>query len=249
MHDDTDRDENGVPADVLRSAPTAYWGLAMMAELAQQDGRVQRLWTESPVGRGEHDIVLERFPEWREMLFHIRDDYANRAFERTRTHIADVSDDNDDVPISLLLYYEQARRWLASIGLKGVAAFGEDSNEVFRVVHALRMVTTAAFAGRTNAEAQAIFTAAVDGARARIAADPRASSYPDARPVDGIRTDPRTWRGEPCIRGLGIPVYAVVSMLGEGMNYEQVLAEHPGMTVEHITAALRHAAYTVRHAP
>lgn len=246
-----DSDQDPVSDDTLRSLPTAYWGLAVMAELAPDDDRVQRLWTESPVGRGTHDLVLERFPEWREMLFEIRDDYAERAAQRLQALIADIAEDPKSLPINLVLNYEWARHWLDGLGLKGVAWPGEDNIEVYRVVHTLRTVTTSVFAGRNRPEVRDVLTAAVDRAHARVTADPRPTSYPELRAADTVTTtiDPFPLGGEPCIRDLQIPVYTVVSMLAEGMSHENILAEHPGMTPEDIRAALRQAAHALRPAP
>ena len=48
--------------------------------------------------------------------------------------------------------------------------------------------------------------------------------------------------GKPCIRGMRISVYDVLSYLASGMTYEEVLADFPYLTREDILAALEFAA-------
>jgi uncharacterized protein (DUF433 family) len=52
--------------------------------------------------------------------------------------------------------------------------------------------------------------------------------------------------GLPCIRGLRIPVARVVTMIAEGMNHAQILADYPDLEEEDIREALRYAASAVR---
>jgi uncharacterized protein (DUF433 family) len=53
-----------------------------------------------------------------------------------------------------------------------------------------------------------------------------------------ITVDPKQMAGLPCIRGLRIPVARVVSMVAEGMNHEQILADYPDLEEEDIRQAL-----------
>jgi len=53
-----------------------------------------------------------------------------------------------------------------------------------------------------------------------------------------ITADPNQMAGLPCIRGLRIPVARVVSMVAEGMNHEQILADYPDLEEEDIRQAL-----------
>ena len=48
--------------------------------------------------------------------------------------------------------------------------------------------------------------------------------------------------GRPCIRGLRITVYDVLSMLSSGMSTEDILEDFPELEAEDITAVLRFAA-------
>ena len=61
-----------------------------------------------------------------------------------------------------------------------------------------------------------------------------------------ITVDPRQMGGVPCIRGLRMPVAAVVGMVADGMTVDEILKEHPTLESEDITEALQYAAEAVR---
>jgi uncharacterized protein (DUF433 family) len=48
--------------------------------------------------------------------------------------------------------------------------------------------------------------------------------------------------GKPCIRGMRITVYDVLSYLASGMTYEEILEDFPYLTKEDILACLSYAA-------
>ena len=50
----------------------------------------------------------------------------------------------------------------------------------------------------------------------------------------------------PCIRGLRIPVAAVVGMIADGMSADAILKAFPDLKREDVQEALRYAAETVR---
>lgn len=52
--------------------------------------------------------------------------------------------------------------------------------------------------------------------------------------------------GQPCIRGLRIPVATVVAMLADGMTHDDILAAYPDLERADIDEALRYAAEAVR---
>jgi uncharacterized protein (DUF433 family) len=52
--------------------------------------------------------------------------------------------------------------------------------------------------------------------------------------------------GVPCIRGLRIPVAAVVGMVADEMTAAEILAAFPDLEPEDIRESLRYAAETVR---
>jgi uncharacterized protein (DUF433 family) len=61
-----------------------------------------------------------------------------------------------------------------------------------------------------------------------------------------ITTDPERMGGLPCIRDLRFPVATVVSMVADGMTFQQILAEHADLEDEDIREALRYAAEAVK---
>jgi uncharacterized protein (DUF433 family) len=61
-----------------------------------------------------------------------------------------------------------------------------------------------------------------------------------------ITINPKQMGGLPCIRGLRIPVAAVVEMAAQGMAETQILKSYPDLEAEDIHEALRFAAEVVR---
>ena len=61
-----------------------------------------------------------------------------------------------------------------------------------------------------------------------------------------ITANPNQMGGMPCIRGLRIPVAAVIGMVADGMSETEILAAYPDLEREDIPEALRYAADAVR---
>lgn len=61
-----------------------------------------------------------------------------------------------------------------------------------------------------------------------------------------ITTNPRVLSGEPCIRGMRIPVHLVVEMVAAGITNEDILRNYPDLEPADIQAALEYAAYMTR---
>jgi uncharacterized protein (DUF433 family) len=59
-------------------------------------------------------------------------------------------------------------------------------------------------------------------------------------------TDSEVMGGLPCIRGLRMPVAAVVTMVADGMTADEIIAEHADLTPEDVREALLYAAEAVR---
>lgn len=57
-----------------------------------------------------------------------------------------------------------------------------------------------------------------------------------------ITIEPGKRSGKPCIRGMRITVYDILSYLASGMTYEEVLEDFPYLTKEDILACLSYAA-------
>ena len=61
-----------------------------------------------------------------------------------------------------------------------------------------------------------------------------------------ITIRPDQMGGQPCLRGLRVPVATVVGMVAEGMTPEEILGAYPYLEREDIAEALRYAAEAVR---
>ena len=61
-----------------------------------------------------------------------------------------------------------------------------------------------------------------------------------------ITLRPEQMGGQPCIRGLRIPVATVVAMVADGLSPDEILAAYPDLERADITEALRYAAEAVR---
>ena len=57
-----------------------------------------------------------------------------------------------------------------------------------------------------------------------------------------ITLEPGKRGGKPCIRGMRITVYDVLSYLAAGMTQQEILADFPYLTQEDILASLSYAA-------
>lgn len=57
-----------------------------------------------------------------------------------------------------------------------------------------------------------------------------------------ITLEPGKRGGKPCIRGMRITVYDVLSYLAAGMTQDEILADFPYLTSEDILASLNYAA-------
>ena len=64
--------------------------------------------------------------------------------------------------------------------------------------------------------------------------------------VERITIDPAVMGGQPCIRGLRMPVATVVAMVADGLTADDIVHEHPDLEVGDIVEALLFAAEAVR---
>ena len=62
---------------------------------------------------------------------------------------------------------------------------------------------------------------------------------------DRITVEPGKMNGQPCIRGLRIPVATVVAMVADGMTADEIVADLPELEKEDVAEALRYAAEAV----
>ncbi len=63
---------------------------------------------------------------------------------------------------------------------------------------------------------------------------------------DRITIDAKIRFGKPCIRGMRITVYDVLSYLASGMSYDEILRDFPYLEKEDILASLEYAAQRER---
>ena len=59
---------------------------------------------------------------------------------------------------------------------------------------------------------------------------------------DIITMDPQIRFGKPCIRGMRITVYDILSWLASGMSELEIIEDYPDLNTEDIKAALAYAA-------
>lgn len=62
-----------------------------------------------------------------------------------------------------------------------------------------------------------------------------------------ITLEPGKRGGKPCVRGLRITVYDVLSYLAAGMSNEEILSDFPSLTREDILACISYVADRERH--
>ncbi len=65
-------------------------------------------------------------------------------------------------------------------------------------------------------------------------------------PQPAITSDPKTMMGKPTVTGTRITVELILEKLASGESIEQILSEHPRLTLESIRAALAFAADVLR---
>jgi uncharacterized protein (DUF433 family) len=75
------------------------------------------------------------------------------------------------------------------------------------------------------------------GSDAKLVSDQRGFAN-----MSRITLEPGKRGGRPCIRGLRITVYDVLSMLSSGMTHQEVLADFPELEPEDVLAVLAYAA-------
>jgi len=56
-----------------------------------------------------------------------------------------------------------------------------------------------------------------------------------------ISSNPEILHDKPCIKGTRIPVYMIVSLVGEGVSIDELIKDYPSLTPEDIKAAVKYA--------
>jgi len=63
--------------------------------------------------------------------------------------------------------------------------------------------------------------------------------------LDRITIDPKVMGGQPCIRGLRIPVSLIVRLVASGRTIKEILEDYPELEEEDVRQALEYAAWVV----
>ena len=63
------------------------------------------------------------------------------------------------------------------------------------------------------------------------------------RRFDRITIDPTVFQGQPCIRGMRIPISLIVKLISQGKTPEDVVKDYPELEEEDIKQALEFAAW------
>ncbi|MDI6811444.1 MAG: DUF433 domain-containing protein [archaeon] len=63
--------------------------------------------------------------------------------------------------------------------------------------------------------------------------------------LERITIDPEVMGGQPCIRGLRIPVSLIIKLIAAGRTNKDILEDYPELEEEDIKQSLEYAAWTV----
>ena len=61
--------------------------------------------------------------------------------------------------------------------------------------------------------------------------------------LDRIIIDPEIFQGQPCIRGMRIPVTLILKLLATDKTYAQIIDDYPEIEVEDIKQCIEYAAW------
>jgi len=61
--------------------------------------------------------------------------------------------------------------------------------------------------------------------------------------LERITVDPQVFQGQPCIRGLRIPVSLIVKLVSAGKTTDEIIDDYPELEKEDIRQALEFAAW------
>ena len=61
--------------------------------------------------------------------------------------------------------------------------------------------------------------------------------------LDRITVDPEIMGGQPCIRGMRIPVSLIIRLIAAGKTVKEILEDYPELEEEDIRQALEYAAW------
>lgn len=61
--------------------------------------------------------------------------------------------------------------------------------------------------------------------------------------LDRITVDPKVFQGQPCIRGIRIPVSLIVKLVSAGKTRDEIISDYPELEKDDIRQALEFAAW------
>jgi len=61
--------------------------------------------------------------------------------------------------------------------------------------------------------------------------------------LDRISVNPKVFQGQPCIRGMRIPVSLIIKLISQGKTPEEIIRDYPELEKENIKQALEFAAW------
>ncbi len=70
---------------------------------------------------------------------------------------------------------------------------------------------------------------------------------PDAQLLKRITANPAIFGGKPIIRGMRISVELILSLLAQGENWDNILADYPDLEIDDIRACLAYAHAVIAH--
>ncbi len=66
-----------------------------------------------------------------------------------------------------------------------------------------------------------------------------------ARRLNRITLDPEVMGGQPCIRGLRIPVSMIIKLIASGKTVKEIIENYPELEEEDVKQSLEYAAWMV----
>ncbi len=63
---------------------------------------------------------------------------------------------------------------------------------------------------------------------------------------DRITINPQVLSGQPCIRGMRMPVHQILDLIAAGKSFDSILQDYPYLELEDIKQAVEYAAWLAR---
>lgn len=61
-----------------------------------------------------------------------------------------------------------------------------------------------------------------------------------------ITIDPKILNGQPCIRGMRMPVHQILDLIAAGKSFENIIGDYPYLETEDIKQSIEYAAWLSR---